>query len=126
MKFTKATDYALHIMAYLVKQEGKENFSLLPLASHMNISSTYLSKILTQLVKAGLIQSAAGVNGGYSLRKDKSEICFYDVVQAIEGSGALFSCEMDDRHACPIEKVMKDAEKKMMDELKARKFIDII
>jgi len=47
MKYTKATNYALHIMAYFVKQEGKDNLSLQALASHMNISPTYLSKILT-------------------------------------------------------------------------------
>jgi len=77
-------------MTYFVKHEGKDNLSLQPLASHMHISPTYLSKILTQLVKADLIQSAAGVNGGYSLRKPKAKISFYDVIQVIEGSGALF------------------------------------
>lgn len=126
MKYTKATNYALHIMAYLVKQEGKDNLSLQPLANHMKISPTYLSKILTQLVKAGLIQSAAGVNGGYSLRKSKSEISFYDVILAIEGNGALFTCEMDDSHACPIEKAMRDAEKKMADHLKELRINDIV
>lgn len=126
MKYTKATDYALHIMAYFVKQEGQENFSLQPLASHMNISPTYLSKILTQLVKAGLIGSTVGVNGGYSLRKPKTEISFYDVIEAIEGNGALFTCEMDENHACPIEKVMRDAEDKMVNELKEKYFYNII
>nr|WP_320024193.1 Rrf2 family transcriptional regulator [uncultured Acetobacterium sp.] len=126
MKYTKATNYALHIMAYFVKHEGKDNLSLQPLASHMNISPTYLSKILTQLVKADLIQSTAGVNGGYSLRKPKSEISFYDVIQAIEGSGALFTCEMDEKHACQIERVMSDAEKKMVNYLKEKHIYDIV
>lgn len=126
MKYTKATDYALHIMAYFVKQEGKENFSLQPLANHMSISPTYLSKILTQLVKADLIQSTAGVNGGYCLRKSKSEISFYDVIQAIEGSGALFTCEMDDSRVCPIEKAMRDAEEKMVNALKEKYFYTIV
>lgn len=126
MKYTKATDYALHIMAYFVKQEGKDNFSLQPLASQMNISPSYLSKILTQLVKAGLIQSTVGVNGGYSLSKPKTEISFYDVIQAIEGSGALFTCEMDKNRACPIEKVMRDAEDKMVNELKEKYFYTMI
>lgn len=118
MKYTKATNYALHIMAYFVKQEGKDNLSLQPLASHMNISPTYLSKILTQLVKADLVQSAPGVNGGYSLRRPRAEISFYDIIQAIEGSGALFTCEMGENSACHIEKVMRDAEEKMVNHLK--------
>lgn len=126
MKYTKATDYALHIMAYFVQQDGKANFSLQPLASHMAISPTYLSKILTQLVKANLIQSTAGVNGGYCLRKPKTEISFYDVIQAIEGSGALFTCDMKDSQACPIERVMKEAEAKMVEALKAQYFYNIV
>ncbi|QLY81854.1 RrF2 family transcriptional regulator [Clostridium intestinale] len=126
MKYTKATNYALHIMAYLIKQEGKENLSLIPLANHMNIPSTYLSKILTQLVKADLVQSTPGVNGGYSLRKSKSEISFYDVIQAIEGSGALFTCEMGENNACRIENVMREAEDKMVKHLKEKLIFDII
>lgn len=126
MKYTKATNYALHIMAYFVKQEGKENLSLQPLASHMNISATYLSKILTQLVKADLIQSAPGVNGGYSLRKPKNEISFYDVIQAIEGTGALFTCEMEENQGCEIEKVMKEAEEKMVSYLKEKHIYQIL
>jgi Rrf2 family protein len=71
--------------------DGSENLSLQPLANHLNMSPTYLSKILTQLVKADLIQSTPGVNGGYSLRKKKEDISFFDVTQAVEGSGAFFT-----------------------------------
>ena len=125
MKYTKATNYALHLMAYFVKKEGKNNLSLQPLAAHMNISPTYLSKILTQLVKTDLIQSTPGVNGGYSLRKPKDEISFYDVIQAIEGSGALFACDIEETYDCRIEKIMKDAEEKMVNYLKQKLIYDI-
>jgi Rrf2 family protein len=126
MKYTKATNYALHIMAFIVKQEGRENISLQPLANHMNISPTYLSKILTQLVKADLIQSAPGMNGGYSLRKPKNEISFFDVIQAIEGSGALFTCEMSDQDDCVLENVMREAENHMVAYLKEKKLYPVI
>ena len=125
MKYTKATDYALHIMHYFVMQEGSENFSLQPLASHMKISPTYLSKILTQLVKADLIQSTAGVNGGYRLGRPKADISLYEVIQAIEGSNALFTCEMNDTRHCPIEKAMREAEEKMVQVLKEKHFINL-
>lgn len=126
MKYTKATNYALHIMAFIVKYDGKENLSLQPLAEHMNMSPTYLSKILTQLVKADLIQSAPGMNGGYSLRKSKEDISFFDVIQAIEGSGALFTCEMSDQGDCRLEKVMREAENHMVAYLKDKKIYDSI
>lgn len=127
LKYTKATNYALHLMAYLIKEAGSENVTLQPLASHMNISPTYLSKILTQLVKADLVHSTPGVNGGYSLRKPKADISFYDVIVAIEGSGALFTCEMGEgeHSGCKIEAVMKNAEAKMVAHLKEQKISDL-
>ncbi len=126
MKYTKATNYALHIMTYFVKQEGNDNLSLQPLASSKSISPTYLSKILTQLVKAGLIQSTPGANGGYCLRKPKTEISFFDVIQAIEGTGALFTCDVDENHTCRIEATMREAEEKMVLHLKEKRLIDIV
>jgi len=126
MKYTRATNYALHIMAFFVKQDGNENLSLQPIANHLNISPTYLSKILTQLVKADLIQSAPGINGGYSLRKPKDEISFFDVIQAIEGSGALFTCAMSDQGNCRLEKVMIEAENQMLSYLKHKKLYEVV
>ena len=126
MKYTKATNYALHIMAYIVMYDGSENLSLQPLANHLNMSPTYLSKILTQLVKADLIQSTPGVNGGYSLRKKKEDISFFDVTQAVEGSGAFFTCEMNDEDNCRIQKVMREAEALMESYLRDKKLYEVV
>lgn len=125
MKYTKGTDYALHIMAYIIGQEGREKISLQPLAKHLEISPTYLSKILTQLVKANLIQSAPGVNGGYSLRKKRETITFLDVVQAIEGSGALFTCEMNEEN-CKLQNVMREAEHRLEGYLQSQTIYEVI
>lgn len=126
MKYTKATNYALHIVAYMIKHEKKDNLSLQPFASHFNISPTYLSKILTQLVKAGIIQSTPGVNGGYVLRKKKEDISFMDVINATEGTGSLFNCDLQEEGKCQISKVMEDAENVMVTYLQNKKLYEII
>lgn len=126
MKYTKATNYALHIVAYMIKYDKKDNLSLLPLANHLNISPSYLSKILTQLVKANIIKSTPGVNGGYVLQKSKEEISLLDVIKATEGSGPMFTCEMEENHACKIQKAMEDAENMMETYLKNKKLFEII
>lgn len=125
MKYTKATDYALHIMAYMVTREGQEPISLQPLAKHMEISPTYLSKVLTLLVRAGLIQSTPGANGGYRLQKNRREINFLDVTQAIEGRGAFFTCEKDSS-ACHLQAVMREAEQRMETYLKSKTLYEIV
>jgi len=50
MKYTKATNYALHIVAYMIKYDKNDNLSLHPLAKHLNMSATYLSKILANRI----------------------------------------------------------------------------
>ncbi len=125
MKYTKATNYALHIVAYMIKYEKNDNLSLQPLAARFNISPTYLSKILTQLVKAGIIQSTPGVNGGYVLRKRKEDISFMDVIKATEGAGSLFSCDLEEEGKCPIDKVMTEAENIMAAYLQNKKLYEV-
>lgn len=126
MKYTKATNYALHIIAYMIRYDKNDNLSLQPLANHFNISPTYLSKILTQLVKAGLIQSTPGVNGGYILSKKKEEISFMDVIRATEGTGALFNCDLEEEGKCCIHKVMAEAETVMETYLQNKKLYEVI
>lgn len=126
MKYSKATNYALHIVLYMIKYDKNDNLSLQPLANNFNISATYLSKILTQLVKAGIIQSTSGVNGGYSLRKKKDDISFLDIIKATEGTGALFNCDLQEDYNCPIDKVMAEAENVMGKYLQNKKLYEVI
>jgi len=125
LKYTKATNYALHIVAYMIKHDINDNLSLQPLANHFNISATYLSKILTQLVKADIIQSTPGVNGGYILRKKKEDISFMDVINATEGTGAIFNCDLQEEGDCPIHKVMTEAENVLNTFLQNKKLYEI-
>lgn len=110
----------------MIKYNKNDNLSLQPLASHFNISATYLSKILTQLVKAGLIQSTPGVNGGYVLRKNKEDISFMDVINATEGTGALFDCDLHEEGKCNILKVMTEAENVMETYLQDKKLYEVV
>ncbi|MGE5676592.1 MAG: RrF2 family transcriptional regulator [Pseudomonadota bacterium] len=126
MKYTKATNYALHIVAYMIMHDKNDNLSLQPLANHFKVSATYLSKILTQLVKSGIIQSTPGVKGGYVLRRKKEDISFMDVIRATEGTGALFSCDLQEEGECFINKVMSEAENVMETYLQDKKLYEAV
>ncbi len=67
MKYSKATNYALHTMLFLAMDTPNKIVGVQELAEKQKVSPTYLSKILTKLVKEGMINSSSGVNGGYSL-----------------------------------------------------------
>jgi len=130
MKYSKATNYALHTMVYLTLAPKGKAIGVEHLAKKQNVSPTYLSKILTKLVKAGLIESNPGVNGGYSIVKHAQTISFLDVIDAIEGKTTLFNCSLEHEQLtrneeCLIENVMIEAEDKMKEELNRKYIVDI-
>ncbi|WP_121604686.1 Rrf2 family transcriptional regulator [Virgibacillus sp. Bac332] len=125
MKYSKATNYALHTIVYLLLLPRGSTIGVQPLAEIQKLSPSYLSKILTKLAKGGLIESTPGVNGGYKISKPKNEISFLDVIRTIEGHSSLFHCSLNHQEDCLIENVMMKAEQNMNSELDQTYLIDI-
>ncbi|MFZ4453543.1 Rrf2 family transcriptional regulator [Salibacterium aidingense] len=125
MKYSKATNYALHTMLYLAVTSPKQRVGVQPMAEKLEVSPTYLSKILTQLVKAGMIESSPGAGGGYKLPSNWEEISFLDIIHAIEGPVSMFDGCLNHNPGCLIQRVMDDAEGKMEEELKQQKISDL-
>jgi Rrf2 family protein len=126
MKYSQATNYALHTMAYFVALPLGTTIGVQQLATRQALSPTYLSKILTKLVKAGLIESAPGIHGGYTLTKNKADLSFLDVIHAIEGTASMFHCGAGLQHdACLVQHVMLDAERQLEAYLKGRKLVEL-
>lgn len=125
MKYSQATDYALHAMLYLVTAAHDKPVGVQLLAEKLGVSQTYLSKMMTKLVKAGLIQSAPGANGGYRLRRKQEDISFLDIIHAIEGTASLFECSLNHGSECLIQQVVIDAERQMEQYLENKKIADL-
>ncbi len=127
MKFSKATDYALHIMLFMgsAARDGKL-IGVQQLAEHQGVSPTYLSKILTKLVKAGMVESASGANGGYRLKRNWENISFLDIIHAIEGTASLFDCGLNHGPECQVQRVMVAAEEEMETYLRSQKISELI
>lgn len=127
MKYSQATNYALHTMMYFVALPPGKTVGVQQLAKVQKLSPTYLSKILTRLVKAGLIESTPGIHGGYKLIRNRADLSFLEVIHAIEGTASLFHCNVGPHHpGCLIQDVMTHAEQQMEDYLKERKLIELV
>ncbi|MEC0093931.1 Rrf2 family transcriptional regulator [Paenibacillus macquariensis] len=126
MKFTKATNYALHTMLMLVEASPIKPVGVQHLAESQGVSPTYLSKILTRLVKSGMIESVSGAYGGYRLSRKKDDITFLDIIHAIEGTASIFECDFVHGDECLIQALMQEAEAKMESHLKNTKLVDMI
>lgn len=126
MKYSNATNYALHTMLYFVVSPADKTIGVQQLADTQGVSPTYLSKILTKLVKAGMISSTPGANGGYRLTTARDQLSFLDIIHAIEGTASLFNCDLGhDSRKCLIQEVMSDAERQMEQYLRDKKIIEL-
>lgn len=117
MKLSKASNYALHTMLFLAVNESHELIGVAKLAEGQGVSPTYLSKILTKLVKSGMVISVSGANGGYKLKHEWEEISLLDVIKVIEGQSSLSDECLNHNPNCLIRKAIETAEDKFLHEL---------
>ncbi|HVZ17745.1 MAG TPA: Rrf2 family transcriptional regulator [Terriglobales bacterium] len=92
LKLTKKADYGLIAMKYLAEQPATSAKSAKEIAEAQKIPSELLAKILQRLVRAKLLVSLQGTNGGYKLARDSRTISAFDVIKAIEGPLFITSC----------------------------------
>ena len=99
MLLTKKSEYALLSLIVISKSEEPKNVDIL--AQELNISKSFLAKILQSLAKNGIVQSYKGANGGFVLSKSSSEITILEITRAAEErTPAVFECSSSVFH-CP-------------------------
>ena len=92
MKLSTKGRYGLRAFIDLAIYGEKEPVSLTNIAVRQEISLNYLEQLMAKLKKAGLVESARGVNGGYRLAKPAEEISVGDVLRALEGDLTPVEC----------------------------------
>ncbi|MGE0622101.1 MAG: Rrf2 family transcriptional regulator [Pseudomonadales bacterium] len=137
---SRGVEYALHCLLHLTDSEDPHAPSALELAEFQGVPKAFVAKLFTRLEKAGLVRSAMGAHGGFSLARPPREISVLDVVEAVDGSKPLFQCTEVRRNCvlfadgappaavsgvCAIHQVMLDADKAMRAELANRTLHDI-
>ena len=114
LKLTKKADYALMAMKHLAERssQGSGSLSAKDVADAYGIPPEALAKILQKLVKAGLLHSQHGTNGGYTLARAAHTISAFEVIQAIDGPLFITSCitvrgECDQSDRCNIREPLR-------------------
>ncbi len=93
MRLTKATDYGLLLVAYLLTRPRDNRTSIKEVAAACNIPPRFLASIVRQLTHAGLLATTRGVHGGVSLTEGGARASMRQVLEAIEGSIDLTDCQ---------------------------------
>jgi len=122
MSLSEGVEWSLHCAWLLTHAPAGEAVSSRRMAEFYGLPPAYLSKLLKSLVRAGILDATTGPRGGFRLARPPDDITVLDVMEAVEGRGALFQCTeirqqgpvpasaADCRRPCGIAKVMSDAD----------------
>ena len=131
MKFQLTTDYAIRIIGYL-NRHPNALVTAQEIADSVGVTYQIFMKVSNQLKKAGLIQTARGCLGGYSLAKRGNEISLYEIITVMEGSICINRCLGEDGYCsghfiayCPVHKALDGLQSLMLDALKTSYISDL-
>lgn len=99
MLFTKASEYALLSVAILAQSQSAKNVEIL--SKDLNISKSFLAKLLQALAKDEILISQKGINGGFSLAKEPENISILEIVSVVEKRPAKVLDCTSDLNSCP-------------------------
>lgn len=128
MGFSKTAEYALRAMVQMARTPTAVTAEALSVTTH--VPGPYLSKILRQLTKAGLVRAVRGKNGGCQLSPEGRSATVYAVVQAVDPLCRIHACPCgnpDHREKlCPLHTVMDEAFSKLEESFKSVRLADLV
>jgi Rrf2 family transcriptional regulator, iron-sulfur cluster assembly transcription factor len=103
--FSNSTKYAIRAIVYMINDKDHRKNTVVDMASELSVPQPYLSKVLQQLSKSGIISSTKGRGGGFYLSKENLVRPLVDVVICIEGYNVFNKCilglqECSDKDPC--------------------------
>ena len=130
MNITQESDYA--IRAVLILTNNNEVLDANSISRIGNIPIRFLLKLLGKLVKAGIVKSYRGVNGGYKLNKEPKAVNLKMIIEEIEGNIAINRCLFDPEACntkmndnCCIHRALCNVQEKLSHELESINFEDL-
>lgn len=120
MLFNLATGYALQALSDL-PEDGSYRLAK-DLAEKLNLPGPFLSKTLQSLVRANILESVRGRNGGFRLARPAHHITINEVVEVLEGRGAMDSCVMgfpscQSENPCPMHDAWAEVKAQVHDSM---------
>jgi Rrf2 family protein len=106
---------AIHALALAAAGEGR--ITAASAARELQVSPSYLAKVLQTLVRGGLLASTRGAAGGFELARDPEALSCLEVLELVDGElperDCLFGAVVCPRGSCALklmcEKMAKSA-----------------
>ncbi|NLY03381.1 MAG: Rrf2 family transcriptional regulator [Campylobacter sp.] len=91
MLFTKASEYALLSLIFISKKDEPQDVECI--SNELEISRSFLAKILQNMARDGILNSFKGANGGFMLSRSPENITMLEVVESAERHEmSVFEC----------------------------------
>jgi Rrf2 family protein len=89
---SQKTRYAIRAMQHLADRHGEGPVRLSEIAERQKIPANFLTTILSELGRVGVVASQRGKDGGYWLAVSPIDITYGDLIRLMRGSLALVPC----------------------------------
>ena len=103
------TRYAMRALQYLADRVDDGPIQIGEIAADSRIPRKFLTVILSELSREGLVETRRGRRGGYWLGRKPAEISYGDIVRITRGSLALVPCAARLGHA-PCDNCVPESE----------------
>src|SRR5262245_50029041 len=126
--FSRTAEYALRAVVFLA-ESGETRYATQVIAEGTHIPPTYLSKVLNNLARAGILTAQRGLHGGFVLSKPPAEISVLEVIQAVDPLKRIVSCPLNlEAHKgqlCPLHSRLDASLAMIQDDLERSSIADL-
>lgn len=126
-----ATKYAIRAVCHIAHLAPGARAQVKEISEALDIPQAFLSKILQDLARKGILTSAKGPGGGFELNGSPSETSLYSLVEAVEGPPAEGECLLGlsicaDDVKCPIHDTWKDIQDAFRERMRSTSVMDVV
>jgi len=97
---TTLEGYALKALIYLAEKKSRRA-TVKEISEKNNLSFSYILRICSILRSKGILDSARGREGGYTLKREPSDISLYEIIKAVRKNTVEIRCDYGKREIAP-------------------------
>lgn len=109
---SQTVEYALRAATYLASVP-EQSRTVDQIAEKTHVPVAYLSKVLQQLVREGILTSRRGTGGGFTLARGPEKVRILEIVQAVDPIQRITTCPLGlaahGRRLCPLHRRLDNA-----------------
>ncbi|MCC6572264.1 MAG: Rrf2 family transcriptional regulator [Planctomycetes bacterium] len=130
MLFNQSAEYAIRA-SIAIANKPREQYALVKdLSDELGIPTHYLAKILQQLARVRLLESARGRSGGFRLARDAESIRLIELVTPFEDVQKAQHCVLGlklclDDNPCPMHEFWKSVRTRYFKEIETKTLGDL-